>query len=224
MADPIDFSITKISSILSEPLVAHIQSVAEQKAFTKGEQIEQHGTPSTHISLIRSGTVRLGVDGVDGSQFNMSILGQGNSFGEISVFLREPSRHNAHAETDVVLDRLSLSLINQIMLSHPEFSHAMLTVAYARFRSMLDYIGDAVRQPIEVRAAKLILDICNSSSSNSTIVCRQIDLAHALGVSRVSIGKALKELDNKQLIEVGYGKITIPSQTDLASYIHDKTA
>ena len=48
MADPIDFSITKISSILSEPLVAHIQSVAEQKAFTKGEQIEQE----SHINAL----------------------------------------------------------------------------------------------------------------------------------------------------------------------------
>ena len=219
MADPIDFSTTTLASAATPVLLKSIRSAAEEFVYVKGDLIERRDSPASHISLIRSGLVRLGIDGIDGSRFNMSILGEGNTFGEISLFLGESVRHDAHAETDVVLDRLPLMTVNALLKSHSEFSHVMLRVAYARFGAILDYVADTKKQSLETRAAKLILGISKNSSHEKIIECRQVDLAHALNVSRVSIGKALKALDRKGLITLGYGNIAIPSIAKLDHFI-----
>lgn len=219
MIDPIDFSPITFLNLLPAGLAQHVREISEHKRYLKGQQIEQRGSVSTHISIIHSGLVRLGVDNVDGSRFNISVLGSGNSFGELSMFLKQPIRHDAHAETDLELYRLSACKINQLIEIEPKFSKALLKVAYARFDSMLNYVGDSIRQSIDVRTAKLIIDISKGSNKQNQIVCRQIDLGHALGVSRVTIGKALKGLQDQGLIEIGYGKITISSLVDLVRFV-----
>lgn len=54
------------------------------------------------------------------------------------------------------------------------------------------------------------------------IACRQDQLAFSLGVSRVSTGKVLSQLQADGLIQLGYGKIVIPSTSDLRDWLQEK--
>ena len=74
--------------------------------------------------------------------------------------------------------------------------------------------------PLGARVCKQILSISNSAGGADIIVLRQVDLAHSLGVSRVSIGKALKSLSQQNLIKIGYGKLEILSREELLKLIH----
>ena len=215
MPDPIDFSVLTLSSVLPTGLHERVFAHAELRDYAAGDIIESRGELATHVSWIDKGMVRLGVDSADGSRFNMSLLSEGNSFGELALFLKQTVRHDAQAETDVKLARISKQGIDKLIATEPEFAQAMLTVAYSRFETMLGYVGDSITYSVEQRAAKLILDISMRSGKSNEIVCRQIDLSHALGVSRVSIGKALKSLSERNLIDVGYGKVRLLSPAGL---------
>ena len=100
MPDPIDFSVLTLSSVLSSSMQEHVLAQAELCDYVAGETIESRGETATHVSWIKNGLVRLGVDGADGSRFNMSLLSEGNSFGELALFLKQTVRHDAKAETD----------------------------------------------------------------------------------------------------------------------------
>ena len=80
---------------------------------------------------------------------------------------------------------------------------------------MLSYIGDTLGMPLLARVAKQILSVSEGVDNADIINLRQVDLAHSLGVSRVSIGKALKELSAQELIIIGYGKLEILSRGGL---------
>lgn len=224
MLDPIDFAIIKFADCVSDELLRQIEAEGEVQRYKKGKTIEQHGDPSTHITLIKSGLIRLRLNEADGTRFNLSILGSGSTFGETALFLGLPTQFDAYCETDVELIRFSNVKIDRLMESNSEFFKALNKIANARVNTMLNYIGASIRAPLETRVAKFLTLMCNETDDHETIHCRQADLAHALGISRVSMGKSLKSLENKGLIELGYGKILIPSRAKLESAVTSITS
>lgn len=88
-----------------------------------------------------------------------------------------------------------------------------------RVQTTLSYIADTLGMSLTARVAKQILSVSESVNKANTITIRQVDLAHSLGVSRVSIGKTLKELSEQNLIKIGYGKLEILSRNGLIESI-----
>ena len=217
MLDPIDFSIYKFIDCIEDDLWQQVQVAGESCRYKKGSYVERHGELATHMSVIKSGLIRLELNSVDGSRFNMSILGNGSSFGETALFLDLPVQFDAFCETDSELLRLPMSAVDQLFSSNGHYGKALAKLAHARVHTLLGYIGNSLNKSLESRAANLLVMMLNESKEHLTIRCRQADLANALGVSRVSLGKALNTLKSIGLIELGYGKIVILSLSELKS-------
>jgi len=219
MLNPIDYSISKFVKFADDDALELIRSVTEQLSFRKGDIIETRGTPLDHIVLIEEGLVQLGINGMDGSTFNLTRLGPGHTFGETAFFLGYNVLHDAYAESDVLLRKLSRSNIDHLMIHSLSFSKALMAVSCMRVQTTLSYIGDKLGMSLQARVAKQILSVSGSVGDANEIILRQVDLAHALGVSRVSIGKMVKELADKHLIKIGYGKLTILSRQGLIDIV-----
>lgn len=225
MLNPIDYSISKFSSFVDEETLREIEAHGVALTFKKGEVIGVRGDPADDIYYIVDGLIQIGIDGVDGSRFNLTRLGAGHTFGEMSVLLHQPIVHDIHAISNVSLVRMGRGEIRHLMQSNIAFTEAMLKVAYMRLHTTLSHIGDTLNISLESRVAKLIYSIFESNKHDENFInCRQVDLAHGLGVSRVSIGKALKGLVSKKLINLGYGKIDIISVSKLRSFINDTSS
>ncbi|MGB0907687.1 MAG: Crp/Fnr family transcriptional regulator [Maricaulaceae bacterium] len=220
MLNPIDYSISKFITFIDDETHQYIRNVSTTKHFKKGTVIETRGQIARHIYLIENGLVQVGINGADGSQFNLTRIGSGHTFGETAFFLNQKVIHDAYAESDVVLRQLSRQNIDDLMQSSLIFSKALVSVACMRVQTTLSHIGDTLGMPLYARTAKQILSISHSVGNAKIINLRQVDLAHSLGVSRVSIGKALKTLSDKKLIKIGYGKLEIISHEVLANTVH----
>ena len=84
---------------------------------------------------------------------------------------------------------------------------------------MLEILDAIRRLPIRARTAKILLIMMRSSGDINAFKCRQSDLAYTLGVSRMSLSKALKQLARLGLIETGYGEIKVPNFETLAAWV-----
>ena len=219
MLNPIDYSISKFISFADEKTISQIREIAEPKHFKKGAVIETRGESGDHLHLIDQGLVQLGINGIDGSRFNLTRLGPGHTFGETAYFLNQNVMYDANAESDVILQKLSRENIDHLMTHSLVFSKALMAVSCMRVRTILSYIGDTLGMPLQARVAKQILSVSESAHNASVISLRQVDLAHSLGVSRVSIGKAVKALAEQGLIKLGYGKLEILSHRDLVDIV-----
>ena len=163
--------------------------------------------------------VRLGLNDADGSRFNLSLLGPGSSFGETALFLKLPVQYDALCETDVNLISLTEKQVWQMVREEPQFSIAFIKLAHARSYAMLEHMTNTIRLSLPKRVGVLLLNMVTDAPDNKTVYCRQVDLGHALGVSRVSMGKALKLLEKHGLINLAYGKILINSRTKLQTWL-----
>ena len=221
MLNPIDYSISKFTSFIDLETHDKIVDLAERVLFKKGRSIETRGEPANHFYLIESGLVQLGINGIDGSRFNLTRLGPGHTFGETAFFLDHSVIHDANAESEVVLLKLSRSVVDKLMSESLVFSKALVSVACMRIQTTLSHIGDTLGMPLDARVAKQILSVSASVNNADIINVRQVDIAHSLGVSRVSIGKGIKSLSNKNLIKVGYGKLEILDRQSLVDLVKE---
>ncbi|MCR9078501.1 MAG: Crp/Fnr family transcriptional regulator [Hyphomonadaceae bacterium] len=222
MTSPIDFSISKFSDFVDATVLDEFRAVATKRKLKRGAGIEVRGERARTMYFIEDGLVQLGLESADGSTFNLTRLGAGHTFGEIGIFQDRVVIHDSHAATDVSLLSLSHDQVFKFMSRSPSFGQALLRVAYMRLHTTLRYIGDSLNTTLEARTAKLIWSIHEATDPAENIIqCRQIDLAHGLGVSRVSIGKSLKSLSQRGLIKVGYGKIEIISKSNLKEFIRE---
>lgn len=219
MLNPIDYSISKFVSFADEDALKQIRRVSEPMVFKKGAVIETRGKPVNHIFLIDEGLVQLGINGIDGSRFNLARLGPGHTFGETAFFINSSVIHDVNAESDVLLQKISCVNIDHLMTHSLSFSKALMAVSCMRVQTILSYIGDTLGMTLLARVAKQILSVSESIGNADVVSLRQVELAHSLGVSRVSIGKALKELAKQNLIKIGYGKLEILSHPGLVDLI-----
>ncbi|MEM1410602.1 MAG: helix-turn-helix domain-containing protein, partial [Pseudomonadota bacterium] len=75
----------------------------------------------------------------------------------------------------------------------------------------------------DAKIVKQLLRLMQVGGFESNVVpVRQIDLAYALGLSRVSVGKALDDLQRGDLIRLGYGEIEILDKEGLLRLIPDE--
>ena len=95
----------------------------------------------------------------------------------------------------------------------------MLEATTQRLYSVLDFLDDVRRLPLKVRAAKLISGMARTSKRPGMIEGNQSDLAFTLGVSRVSIGKALAALQQEGILALGYGYVFVPDLARLERWI-----
>lgn len=219
MADLLDFGMTALGDLLTPRLAARLRAGGTPVRYADRALIHARGDIKPGLSMVRTGSVRFGNPGSDGSYIVITVMGPGQCFGEFSLFADLPRTHDAVAIGDTVVDQISRTAFDAILAEEPELSRIMLTAVTGRLHAAMEMLDDMRRLPLAVRAAKLIRQLAGASARPDLVRCTQTELAFALGVSRVSSGKALGRLQALGLVEPGYGQIGIPDLDRLTSWI-----
>ncbi len=219
MPDILDFGGTPLLDLISDTLRDKIRASATAIRYSNGAFVHAHGDDKPGLSIVQSGAVRIGLVDTDGTYVATSVLGAGHCFGEATLFADRPRTHDAVAVGETIIDQIDKRSIDRLLENEPELARALLKATTQRLYSVLDFMDDLRRLPLILRTAKLIRTMARSAKLDGIVECNQVDLAFTLGVTRVSIGKALAALQEAGIIKLGYGKIEIPHQARLNDWI-----
>ncbi|MEO0368419.1 MAG: Crp/Fnr family transcriptional regulator [Pseudomonadota bacterium] len=209
----------ELRELLPASTYNRILASATYKRYTNGQLIHSRGTQRPGMSVIHCGAVNVGVIGLDGSYLTTSQLPEGQCFGEHTVFAELPRTHDVSAVGQTEIYEISKSVLLRLIDEEPKLARALLTISTARLHGILEFMDDLRRLPLEVRVAKFIFNAVDDSRSISV---KQQDLSFTFGVSRVSMGKALKRLERLGLLTLGYGKIDLPDENRLQAWLEGK--
>ncbi|MEO1136602.1 MAG: Crp/Fnr family transcriptional regulator [Pseudomonadota bacterium] len=223
MADLLDFGGRPLMALLPERLRLRMTDAASTIRYASGETIHSRGDAKPGLSIVREGSVRFAIPGADGSYITSSILGPGQCFGEATLFAQLPRTHDAIAVEATAIDQITKSRFDRIFDEEPELARLFLEATTQRLYSVLDFMDDIRRLPLPLQTAKLIAAMARSAKQSRGVECNQSDLAFTLGVSRVSVGKALGRLQDEGVIQLGYGRIEIPDRILLEQWIADRS-
>jgi len=110
---------------LPQAIKTEIAKMAEEKSVSAGRTVFSQGDPGDSFFMIKSGSLRI-FRRTDGIETELSVLGPGDSFGEMALLTGAPRSASVAALTDTRLITLSKEQFDKILRNYPEVSLTLI--------------------------------------------------------------------------------------------------
>ena len=209
MNSPTPMAGTGFVMALPERVRRDLLARGQTRSFARGQIIQQRGDAAREFWYIESGSVQIGRYGVDGRLTLFALIGAGDTFGELAFMGEFPRSVDAIAGTGCTLIRIGDSELQSLMDSDPAVTRLLLKTMALTVQEAFNLIESSRSLSVPQRLAQALLQLCGDQGDGTEIKVTQQDLADLVGVSRVSLGKAVRHLEDLGAIRPSYGSITI---------------
>ncbi|HEX2814730.1 MAG TPA: Crp/Fnr family transcriptional regulator [Sphingopyxis sp.] len=196
---------TRLSPAERERLVA----MAPARRFADGQFVQQQGDPGDAFWAVVEGHVLVGRFAEDGGFTAFAVLGPGDLFGELAFFTGVPRQADALASGQARLVAIDRALLRRLMAADVGWAELLLRSLGRQLAGALDIIDAERRLGSADRLLRLLRMMAADGGDDTTVRATQQQLADLLGVSRVTLGAALRDLTARGLVETGYGRIKL---------------
>jgi len=197
---------TLLFSGLSREKLVFLSSLATEKTYEKGELVFSEGDEARGFYIVKAGLVRIYKISINGREQTLHLLGRGEPFGEVAVFIGMdyPAYAMALDHSEVLFfpkDRFVTAIRR-----HPELALAMLAVLSRRLRAFSRMIEDLSLKEVPQRLAAYLTAL--SEFDDRDLLKREITLhvsknllSTILGTSPETISRVFKKLEERGILE-----------------------
>ncbi len=174
-------------SQLSAADLQRVVEVARDRAYPKNSVILFEDDPGDALYVVAKGQVKVVLIGEDGREVILSVLGEGEFFGEMALIDDEPRSAHVIAMEDSTLYVLRREDFQGILEHSPGIGLALLRELSRRLRRVDEKVGSLVHHTI----------------------------AQMIGSSRETVSRTMRELVDKGMIDVSRKDIVIKDRGSL---------
>ena len=187
--------------------VAAICSTVTPRRFARHEFIVREGEPGDTFFVIASGSVAVCRISPDGRETILSILKEGDFFGEMSMF--DSSLRSASIKT---LSEVEVGLIKQetfleMLEEHPRLARQFVVVLAERLRVANRLVATTTSQDARARVASLLLYLAerfgepSDDGTRITLRLTHQEMANMIGTTRETVNRALNRFWDDHLVD-----------------------
>lgn len=202
------FAAAGFVSVLPDDVRRRLLDQGSVRRFAKGELILQRGDTAREFWFIESGVVQIGRYSIDGKLTLFALLGPGESFGEQGFLGEFPRMVDAIAGNETTLIEIGEAELLAAIESDPSVARIMLKAMANMVQQAFDLIDAGRNLSTVERVVQALLQL-REEDSDVAIPVTQQELSELVGVSRISLGKALGKLETAGVIERRYGGIIV---------------
>ena len=152
---------------LGDPEIEALAALTFSRTFDKGQLIILAEETGDTLFIIRGGQVKVSLIHEDGKEFILSLLSQGEVFGELSLLDDRPRSANVTAmvETELLMLRRSdfLDLVGRV----PQIAVSLLEELASRLRRTDDQVEGLALLDVHHRVAKTLLRMAEDGGQTS---------------------------------------------------------
>ena len=169
------------------------------RSFSKGQIIILAEEPGDTLFIIKSGEVKVSLVHRDGKEFILSLLGENEVFGELSILDDQPRSANVTAFEDTELTMLKRSDFLDLMTRIPQIAVSLLEELASRLRRTDDQVGGLALLNVHNRVTKTILQLAadRGEETDEGIMIEERpthqQLASMWGTTRETVTRTLKQ-------------------------------
>lgn len=201
---------------LTQAELAQITQDMIERHYLPGDIIFHEGDAGQLFYLVKSGQVRIFVNGLDGSETSVILMGSpGQMFGELAVIDGLPRSATAVAMHDTILYTLTREAFSAHIRTIPQFSLNFLQELSTRLRYNTRQMDSLASLGVPQRLARKLLELAQNYGQARAdgvtihITLTQTDLASLIGATRESTNKCLRDFRQQQWIRISQGVITL---------------
>lgn len=208
-------------SHLSDQELDRVLSVSRTRTHPRNSVILFENDPGDALFVVLAGEVKVVLAGEDGREVILSILKEGDFFGEMALLDDRPRSANVVATADAILLILRREDFQACLEENPRIAFGLLRELSRRLRVADDTIGALVLLDVNGRIARLLLTLADEH--NGLSVPRTVThntIAQMIGSTRESVTRTLRDLQDRGLIRVTKERISVldrPALERLAS-------
>ena len=191
-------------SRLGEASLDAILRLTRRRRFKKDDIIFHEKEAGDSLFLILHGRVKVAIFGDDGKEVTLSILSEGDFFGEMALLDQEPRSATIIAEEDCELLSLQRDDFTRALEQDPGMSTSLIQVLAGRLRKANHQISTLALLDVYGRVARVLLEFSTEVDGVKVIkgkLPRQ-DIAKMIGASREMVSRVMKDLETEGYIEV----------------------
>lgn len=203
-------------SQLAPPDLARVVDVARERSYPKNSVILFEDDPGDALYVVADGQVKVVLIGEDGREVILSVLGEGEFFGEMALIDDEPRSAHVIAMEDSALIVLRREDFQGILINTPAIALALLRELSRRLRRVDEKVGSLVLLDVHGRVAQLLLDLADEEGGQK--ITRRLThhtIAQMIGSSRETVSRTMREFVDRQMVDVTRKDITIKDRTTL---------
>lgn len=188
---------------------ARLLALAPARSFADGQFVQHQGDPGDAFWAVMAGHVLVGRYAEDGGFTAFGVIGPGDMFGELAFFTGIPRQADAVASGPARLVAIDRPLLRRLMQEDVGWAELLLRSLGRQLAVSLDIIDADRRLSVAERLVRLLRAMAADGPDGASVRATQQQLADLLGVSRVTLGAALRDLAARGLVEPGYGRIAL---------------
>lgn len=187
-----------------------LTGMGERRQWAKGGQIISQGDEGNALYLILSGKVKVVLYGEEGKEIVLSIMKEGDVFGEMALFDGEPRSASVEAIEDVECFIIHGEDILKYIKTRPIVALNFLAHLSKRLREADKKIGGLALLDVCGRIAHTLLGIANAGAGRDRqekgiVAIERLtheDIAAMIGSSREVVSRALKKMTQEGYIKI----------------------
>lgn len=180
-----------------------IARYASLRRVARGMTVVQAGDAIDNVYFVLNGGLKVSVSDEDGREVILTMLGQGDVFGEMGVVDSTPRSATVAAVSASDLVVIAQSDFRRILSENFELCLRVMSKLAERLRAADRKIESLALMDVYGRVARLLLDMAETREGQS-IVRRKIskqDIAKMIGASREMVSRVMKDLHARGLLE-----------------------
>jgi CRP/FNR family transcriptional regulator, cyclic AMP receptor protein len=176
---------------------------AMMRRFPRGQAVVHAGDRTDYVYFVLTGSLKVVVSDEDGREVILSILGQGELFGEMGIFGEHPRSASVVAVVPSDLVMLAKNDFRHLMHDNFEVAWRMMCNLADRLRNADRKIESLALMDVYGRVARLLLEMSEEVNGETLVVSKitKQDIAKMIGASREMVSRVMKDLSIQGLIE-----------------------
>jgi CRP/FNR family cyclic AMP-dependent transcriptional regulator len=199
-----------------DAILAH----AATARHAEGDQIFAKGDPGNSMMAVLKGRIMISTPSPDGRQVVLTVMRDGDVFGEIALLDGGERTADASAMTDCELLIVPRRSVLALLERRPDLCIGLMVVLCERLRRTNEQVEDLAFLDLEARIAKVLVRLADDNGNGNgnghgrspklpAVKISQRALGELVGGSRESVNKHLQDLKRAGIIELEKGAILI---------------
>lgn len=201
--------------------ISRLAEGAREISLKKKEILYREGDPADALFTVVSGSIKISVGHSRNQEKVIDLVGRGQCFGEIPMFLHGPCPSTAQAMEDSYLLSVSRSALMEALDHNCLLAGRMLAGVCRRMHTLIKDIDNCHLRSSSQRLASYLLQHrpdMHSRHYDVVLPGSKHDVASILGLSRETFSRTLHQLEEENIIRVTGPQIRILDVEKLQSY------
>lgn len=183
-----------------------LESFNETKStvvYKKGETIIKQGTEFTHVVSFNEGLAKLSVEVEPGKNMLIGIIQPSEILGGPGMFSNNRYSFSITALTESRICLINVAIFKKIIRTNEKFSETFLSSFSNRYIEAINRLVSITHKQMHGRVAEALLFFSNTiyHSENFELVLSRQELAEFTGMSKESISRIFKDLNDEHIIQ-----------------------